>query len=308
MGVREQGIVIRTLGSAYDVQGPDGVVRCVLRGRLRRQRDGPQRPVIGDHVEFERVSPREGAIVAILPRRTALVRREPLDPSRAHVLAANLDQIVAVFAAVPEPDLFQIDRYLAVAEANHLLAILCMNKMDLVEDQESFRARFAEYEALGYPVLYTSAVTGTGLEALRERLQGKITAFIGPSGAGKSSLLNALQPGLALKVGSINPRTGMGRHTTTHSELIPFDGGYLADTPGLRDIGVWGIPPEDLAVCFPEMRPYLGQCEFSDCLHLEEPGCAIRRAVARGKIRRRRYESYQRILIEQQVAWGGLHE
>lgn len=302
MGMREEGLVIRVLGAAYDVQGPDGVVRCVLRGRLRRRADGPQRPVIGDRVAFERVSPREGAIVEILPRRTALVRREPLDPEKAHVIAANLDQIVAVFAAVPEPDRFQIDRYLAVAEANGLSAILCLNKIDLVEDLSSFQESFKEYEALGYPVLFTSAVTGAGLDALRERLQGKITAFIGPSGVGKSSLLNALQPGLALKVGAINPRTGTGRHTTTRSELIPFDGGYLADTPGLRDIGVWGIRPEDLAACFPEMRPYIGRCEFSDCLHLEEPGCAIRRAVARGKISRRRYESYQRILIDQQAA------
>lgn len=299
MTTRVEGLVIRVLGSAYDVQGPDGVVRCVLRGRLRRQADGPQRPVIGDRVEFEPVSPREGAIVAILPRRTTLTRREPLDPSKAHVIAANLDQIVAVFAAVPDPDPFQIDRYLAVAEANRLAAILCINKIDLVEDPEALRGSFKEYEALGYPVLYTSAVTGAGLEALRERLRGKITAFIGPSGVGKSSLLNALQPGLGLRVGAINPRTGAGRHTTTRSELIPFDGGYLADTPGLRDIGVWGIEPEELAACFPEMRPYIGQCEFADCLHLEEPGCAVRRAVARGKIRRRRYESYQRILIEQ---------
>ncbi len=298
----EEGLVIRTLGAAYDVQGPDGVVRCVLRGRLRRQTEAPQRPVIGDRVQFERISPKEGAIVAILPRRTALVRREPLDPEKAHVIAANLDQIVAVFAAVPEPDLFQIDRYLAVAEASGLPALLVLNKIDLAGDLPALRERLAEYEELGYPVLYTSAVTGAGLEALRERVRGKISAFIGPSGVGKSSLLNALQPGLGLRVGSINPRTGMGRHTTTRSELIPFEGGYLADTPGLRDIGVWGIRPEDLAACFPEMRPYIGRCEFSDCLHLEEPGCAVRRAVARGKIRRRRYESYRRILIEQQAA------
>lgn len=300
----EEGLVIRTLGAAYDVQGSDGVVRCVLRGRLRRQANGLQRPVIGDRVQFERVSPREGAITAILPRRTALVRREPLDPERAHVIAANLDQIVAAFAAFPEPDPFQIDRYLAVAEANRLPALLCLNKIDLVEDLEAFRKRFEEYEALGYPVFYTSAQTGAGLEALREQLRGRITAFIGPSGVGKSSLLNALQPGLALRIGSINPRTGAGRHTTTRGELIPFDGGYLADTPGLRDIGVWGIRPEDLAACFPEMRPYLGRCEFSDCLHLEEPGCAVRRAVARGRIGPRRYESYRRLLLEALAARG----
>ena len=260
--------------------------------------------MIGDRVQFERVSPREGAITALLPRRTALVRREPLDPERAHVIAANLDQIVAVFAAFPEPDPFQIDRYLAVAEANRLPALLCVNKIDLVEDLEAFRKRFEEYEALGYSVLYTSAQTGAGLEALREQLRGRITAFIGPSGVGKSSLLNALQPGLALRIGSINPRTGAGRHTTTRSELIPFDGGYLADTPGLRDIGVWGIRPEDLAACFPEMRPDLGRCEFSDCLHLEEPGCAVRRAVARGRIGPRRYESYRRLLLEALAARG----
>lgn len=300
----EEGLVIRTLGAAYDVQGSKGVVRCVLRGRLRRQANGLQRPVIGDRVQFELVSPREGAITAILPRRTALVRREPLDPERAHVIAANLDQIVAVFAAFPEPDPFQIDRYLAVAEANRLPALLCVNKIDLVEDLEAFRKRFEEYEALGYPVLYTSAQTGAGLEALREQLRGRITAFIGPSGVGKSSLLNALQLGLALRIGSINPRTGAGRHTTTRSELIPFDGGYLADTPGLRDIGVWGIRPEDLAACFPEMRPCLGRCEFSDCLHLEEPGCAVRRAVARGRIGLRRYESYRRLLLEALAARG----
>jgi ribosome biogenesis GTPase len=253
-------------------------------------------------VRFERVSPKEGAIIAILPRRTALIRREPLDPEKAHVIAANLDQIVAVFSAVPEPDLFQIDRYLAVAEASRLPALLVLNKIDLAEELSALRELLAEYEDLGYPVLYTSAVTGAGLEELRERATGKISAFIGPSGVGKSSLLNVLQPGLGLRVGDINPRTGKGRHTTTRSELIPFEGGYLADTPGLRDIGTWGIRPEDLAACFPEMRPYIGHCEFSDCLHLEEPGCAVRRTVAHGKIRWRRYESYWRIMIEQQAA------
>jgi ribosome biogenesis GTPase len=210
----EEGLVIRTLGAAYDVQGPDGVVRCVLRGRLRRQTEGPQRPVIGDRVQFERVSPKEGAIIAILPRRTALVRREPLDPEKAHVIAANLDQIVAVFAAVPEPDLFQIDRYLAVAEANGLPSLLVLNKIDLAEDLPALRERLAEYEELGYPVLYTSAVTGAGLEALRERVRGEDQRLHRPLRGGQIQPAERppARPGVARGVHQPADRDGASYH------------------------------------------------------------------------------------------------
>jgi ribosome biogenesis GTPase len=191
-----------------------------------------------------------------------------------------------------------LDRFLVIAEANGLLARIVVNKCDLVAP-EAARALFAEHVAAGYPVHYTSVKTGEGLEALRAELAGRSSALSGPSGVGKSSLMNELFPGLELRTAAISDSVNKGRHTTVGAVLHPLPGGgFLADTPGLREVGLWGIDPAELPHCFPEFVPLLGSCRFADCLHTVEPACAIRDAVERGTIARGRYESYVKLREE----------
>jgi ribosome biogenesis GTPase len=240
-------------------------------------------------------------IEEILPRRTMLARRAPTGRDRearpiAQVIIANPDQAVFVFAcAQPAPHLRMLDRFLVVAEAAHLPAIVCANKCDLVTD-EAAKASFGPYAALGYPVLYTSATRGDGVGALRSTLRDRLSVLAGPSGVGKSSLLNAVEPGLGLKTRAVSDATTKGRHATVFAELVPLhDGGYVADTPGLRALALWDVEPEELDGYFVEMRPYAADCDFSDCAHLHEPGCAVRAAVRSGAISAARYDSYLRI-------------
>jgi ribosome biogenesis GTPase len=196
-----------------------------------------------------------------------------------------------------------LDRFLVVIEANDLAARVVINKIDLTGIEQA-RDMFGLYEDVGYPVHYTSVQTGEGLEGLREALAGKESVLVGPSGVGKSSLLNTLYPGLDLKVGHISEALGKGRHTTVGGLLIPLpDGAMVADTAGLREIGLWLIPPGDLPECFPEFRTYLGHCRFSDCAHVAEPGCAVRAAVEEGDIYPSRYESYLKLRAEAVETW-----
>lgn len=318
-----EGVVIRHSRGLYEVQTDSGVVPCRLRGNLkkefvrhesaniRRIREAKRKRVsdpvvVGDRVRFERVTDAEGVIVEVFPRRSQF-SRSIAEGREEHVIMANLDQMVIVFAAAePRPDLWRLDRFLAVAEASELEALIVLNKMDLIDDPsrdpscERERAEtlqaFQLFERLGYRVLYTSTADGRGLDELRAVLIGKISVFCGPSGVGKSSLLNALQPGLDLAVSEVGEVTHLGRHTTVTAELIPLDfGGWVADTPGIRQLGLWNIAPEDLERCFREFVPLLGQCRFNDCTHLREPGCAIRSAVERGEIDERRYRSYAQL-------------
>jgi ribosome biogenesis GTPase len=236
----------------------------------------------------------------VLPRETQLSRLRP-GPQRIpieHVIVANPDQVVFIFAVrEPAPNLRMLDRLLVIAENCELPAILCVNKMDLAHDEGEAQELLGIYEKIGYEVLYTSAMSGLGLERLRERLTGKLSVLSGPSGVGKSSLLNAIQPELGLAVREISEATGKGRHTTVGVRLWPLQaGGYVADTPGLREAGLWDIEPEELAWHFVEMRPYLSDCRFSSCIHTHEPGCAVKAAVAKGVISAERYESYCRLL------------
>jgi ribosome biogenesis GTPase len=190
-----------------------------------------------------------------------------------------------------------LDRLLVIAENNDLPVVICANKVDLLDNIEKARALFGVYKEIGYPVLYSSAHTGQGIDALRERLIGQLSVLCGPSGVGKSSLLNAVQPDLGLAVRQISRATGKGRHATVGVRLFPLDeGGYVADTPGLREAGLWDIEPEELAWHFVEMRPYLADCHFSSCTHTHEPNCAVKDAVETGKISIERYDSYCRLL------------
>lgn len=294
------GIVLRAQGGTYDVETPDGIVEAVLRGRLKREERLGDRVVVGDRVEVERTEGGEReawAIERVDERTSSLARKAPGKAPRAKVIVANVHQVVVVFAvAQPEPHLRMLDRFLVLCEANELDALIVANKVDLT-DAAAARATFEIYERVGYSVLYASVKAGIGVEALRECVCGKISALAGPSGVGKSSLLNAIQPGLALRIASVSDAVQKGRHTTVTAQLVPLDcGGYVADTPGLRELGLWGIEPEQLEWCFPEFRPYLGTCKYGNsCTHIHEPGCAVLAAVA-GEISPQRYESYRRMM------------
>jgi ribosome biogenesis GTPase len=241
-------------------------------------------------------------IEEVLPRETQLSRRRPGHVEAEQVIVANPDQAVYIFAVrEPAPRLRMLDRLLVLAENNDLPAIICANKIDLLDAAggglEEARRLFGLYEEIGYPVIYTSALTGQGVADLRERLQGRLSVLCGPSGAGKSSLLNAIQPDLGLAAREISYATGKGRHTTVSVRLWPLEeGGYVADTPGLREAGFWDIERDELAWHFVEMRPYLSDCRFSSCTHTHEPDCAVKAAVQGGAISEERYESYCRLL------------
>ncbi|HEX2090749.1 MAG TPA: ribosome small subunit-dependent GTPase A [Longimicrobiaceae bacterium] len=290
------GRVLRAQGGTYEVETEGGTVEAALRGRLKREERTGDRVVVGDLVEVEPAGD-TWTIERVHPRRTALVRRAPGKAPRAKIIVANVDQVVIVFAAAhPAPHLRMLDRFLVICESSGLEPRIVVNKTDLAGAGE-VRALFGRYHDAGYPVLYTAARQGAGIEALREALCGSVSALTGPSGVGKSSLLNALQPGLGLRVAAVSEAVNKGRHTTVTAQLIPLEcGGYVADTPGLREVGLWGVDPEELDGYFPEFRPYLGTCRYGNsCTHTHEPGCAVRAAAGAGEIHPERYESYQRI-------------
>lgn len=288
-----RGTVVERDGATYRVRTDDGELRAILRGKTKR--DTPK-VVVGDLVDLE---PEPGGtlfgITGVGPRRTLLERRVP-EGRGARPVAANIDEVFVVAATrdpLPIPQL--IDRLLVVAEANSIPAALVLNKVDL----DPGDALAAAYRAAGYEVYRTCARTGEGIAALRDALHDRTSVVTGPSGAGKSSLLNAIQPGLMLRVGEISRKVRRGANTTVGAVMIPLDGGgYLVDTPGFSEVGLWGIEPRELASCFPEMRPLIGHCRYGDCRHMTEPGCAIRDAVARGAIAADRLLSYQLLLEE----------
>lgn len=288
------GLITRAQSGFFTVQTERGPFLCQLRGRLKRQRTETDLAAVGDRVAIRLLPEGTGVIERIEPRQRTLSRRDPRPRGVfEQVIVANPDQAVFVFAcADPAPRLRMLDRFLVAAERQELPAIVCANKLDLV-GRRAARQIFGLYERLGYPVYYVSAKTGQAVPSLRKVLVGKLSVLTGPSGAGKSSLLNAIQPGLGLKTREVRRRTGKGRHTTVVPELVPLEGGgYVADTPGLKAMGLWDVLPEELDACFPEMRPWLGKCEFNDCTHIHEPGCAVMRALEAGKIDPARYESY----------------
>jgi ribosome biogenesis GTPase len=305
------GVVVEGTGGIWTVRTPDGEQQpASLAGRMKQEERGILKLAVGDHVTIEPEERGAGwRITAIGPRHGVLARREPGGGRGERILAANVDQVLVVFSiAKPEPHLRMIDRFLVVCEANDLHAHVVLNKIDLagtLAATDAVEALAKPYEAAGYPVHRTSVKRGDGLEEMRSILRGRITAFTGPSGVGKSSLLNTLHPNITLRTADISESVNKGRHTTVGAKLIPLPDGaesYLVDTPGLREIGMWGLPSESLDQCFPEFRPYLGECKFQDCKHEVEPGCKVRGAVSEGVVDRGRYESYVKLLGELTVS------
>lgn len=298
------GVVHESAGGVYVVELEDGRrIEASLRGRLKRGSDDlAGQVVIGDEVQ---VSPSDETwvIEAVEPRRSGLVRRGR-GGRKGRVLVANLDRVLAVVALKnPDGTPELVNRLLALVEAAGMRPVLVVNKVDLAP-AEVARALGEPYRELGYRVLYVSAQSGEGVQELRELCSGT-SALVGPSGVGKSSLLNALEPGLRLKVGELSRKTGTGKHTTVGSRLIRLEaGGLVADTPGFSDVGLWGVAPEDVGACFPEIHETSAGCRFRSCTHTHEPGCAVLEAVEAREIAASRYDSYVLLRKDAEEAAG----
>jgi len=322
------GLIVRSQSGFFTVQTESGLVTCHLRGRLKQGKHVGDLAAVGDRVQVSCQPDGTGSIETIEPRRSALVRLDPRPQGvYQQVILANPDQAVFVFAcARPAPRLRMLDRFLVIAEKQGLAAIIVANKIDLV-GREHAEKMFGFYPPIGYPVIYACAKAalpeghrdgascgdeppyvqrdngaggareiGQGVEELRETLTGKVSALAGPSGVGKSSLLNAVQPGLGLAVREISEAFQKGRHTTNVRQLFPLEGGgYVADTPGMRSLALWDTEPEELDGYFPELAALVAACQFNDCRHKSEPGCAVRAAVEAGRVHPQRYDSYLRL-------------
>lgn len=273
---------MKALSGFYYVDDGEQIVTCRGRGKLRHEK---VTPLVGDRVRFTPTENGAGALDEILPRRNEFYR-----PA-----VANIDQLVIIASqANPITDPFLIDRVAAIAAGRGCECIICVNKWDLVPGEDLARI----YEAAGFPTIRMSAETGEGVEELRQRIAGKISAFTGNSGVGKSSILNALEPGFSLATADVSQKLGRGRHTTRHVELFRLGDALVADTPGFSSFDVDQMElmrKEQLQHCFPEFAPYLDGCQFQDCAHVKEKGCAVRQALKDGLIQPTRHQSYVRL-------------
>ncbi|MCP4246671.1 MAG: ribosome small subunit-dependent GTPase A [bacterium] len=297
-----EGTVVAVRGLVAEVDDGQRVWPCTLRRVLRsRKIDGHHPIAVGDRVSFTIEADQdgvvqEGVIESVAPRHGELKRRIG---RQDRVVVANVDQVVIVSsAALPAPKPHLIDRYLVAAHGGGMEPIVCMNKMDL-DEEDAAAGILSMYEALGYPVLGTCALTGLGIDRLTELLADRSSVLAGQSGVGKSSLLNAVQPGLALRTGDVIEQTTKGRHTTSCAELLRLDcGGYVVDTPGIKSFDIASVPLAEIEMHFVEFAECLADCKFPDCTHRHEPGCAVLAAVEEGRIDSGRYESYARMFGE----------
>ncbi|MDQ6695811.1 MAG: ribosome small subunit-dependent GTPase A [Chloroflexota bacterium] len=293
-GEHKRGQLVRLYAEVATVQVGDDLLECAIRGKLFKTMP----PAVGDWVELEETGSGY-AIMGVLPRKSVFARRAAGTLQKRQVLIANVDLVLVMFAAAhPDPQLYMLDRFLVAAETNDLEAHIVINKMDLVEREDAL-STFKPYSDAGYPIHYVSVRRQEGLDDLRELLSMKESVFTGPSGVGKSSVLNWLYPGLNLKVGELSEAYGRGKHTTVGGLLIKLPGGAsVADTAGLREVGLWMLPPDEIPHCFPELRKYEGHCRFNNCAHISEPDCAVREALEKGQINPARYSSYVKLREE----------
>lgn len=292
-----RGTVVKVIADASIVHTGDGEWRCLIRSRLlKREKSFPI--AVGDEVEFDVIDDTP-VITKRLPRRTKLSRESTGDERVEQVICANIDQlIVTASTKQPPPNLRTIDRMLVAGENSELSSLLCINKIDL-DDSEKVRQIKEIYESVGYKVILTSALRGDGIGELRSALKNKISVFAGESGVGKSSLLMALQPSLKLVTREVAPATKRGRHATSSVSLLKLNfGGFVLDTPGINQFKTYDIQLEELASCFPEFHDFMGRCRFRNCLHRDEPDCAVENAVKKGIIPHSRYKSYLHILAD----------
>jgi ribosome biogenesis GTPase / thiamine phosphate phosphatase len=299
---RFNGTVVIMRGLFADVDDGTQIVPCTVRRMVRSRRIAERHAVtVGDRVRFEIVTDQqgrqtEGVIEEVMPRRSELKR---VAGRRTQTMVANVDQVIIVNSAdAPPPKPHLIDRYIVAAVAGHMTPVVCMNKIDLDVDGVA-AGMLARYVALGYRTVQTSAVAAVGLEDLRDVFRGKSSVIAGQSGVGKSSLLNALQPNLALRVGEVSVETQKGRHTTSSAQLIKLDlGGYVVDTPGVRSLDITSVPRNELEACFVDFLEFVPHCRFPDCTHTHETDCAVKTAVEAGRIHPERFESYVRMFTE----------
>jgi ribosome biogenesis GTPase len=309
-----EGVVIKAISGFFTVDTGEGEIIAQLAGRLKKEWRKTSLVAVGDRVTVSVNEDGTGTVDNIAERHTVLSRTRTSADARhllkdqEQVLVANPDQVVFVFAMQrPSPSPRKLDRFLVVAEMNDLPAIICINKVDL-SGLENARAQFEIYEKIGYRIIYTSAKEGMGVSELRDCLRGKLSVLAGSSGVGKSSLLNAIEPGLGLKVREVSQATGKGLHTTRYAEIFPLAmGGYVADTPGIRGLALFDVEPGELDAYFREIAPLVADCQFSDCSHEHEPGCAVRAAVADGRISPARYDSYLRLREEHETLDRGAY-
>lgn len=279
-----EGKIIKGIGGFYYIKTSEGIIECKARGKFRHK---DMKPMVGDNVTIK-VENKKGVIEDIHERTSELIR-----PTVANVTLAF------VVFAIKNPDLnFDLlNRFLVLCESNNIEAIVCLNKVDLVNEEERELVK-KKINDIGYEVLFINAKKGEGVDKLRERMEGNITVLCGPSGAGKSTLINTLTEKDHMETGNVSDKIGRGKHTTRHSELIEINNGFIVDTPGFSTLDVTFIDKDVLRYCFPEFDEYNDSCKFRGCLHHKEPGCAVKSAVEEGEINKYRYEFYIRTLEE----------
>jgi ribosome biogenesis GTPase len=301
-----QGTVIKSSGSVYGVRAIDGsVIDCRVKGNFRLKGIRSTNPVaVGDNVVFDMREDGTAYIVDILERKNYIVRKASNLSKQSHILAANLDLcFLIVTISHPVTATTFIDRFLASAEAYRVPVVIVFNKTDLYNDAENKELEYltALYESIGYRCLHTSAAENKGIEALKEIMQGKTSLFAGNSGVGKSSLVNAISPEIAAKVGEISKTHDTGMHTTTYTEMFEFmPDSYIVDTPGVKGFGTFDMEVEEISHYFVEFFELSKDCRYGNCTHTHEPGCAVLEALERGEIAPSRYQSYLSMLDDKE--------